>query len=85
MSGGTIRGLTGLRALLLEEPEQFPRTVTAKLFAYALGRRLEYYDQPAVRQIVRDAAARDYRWSSLVMGIVKSPAFQMRAPQIATN
>jgi len=85
VSGGTIRGLTGLRALLLEEPEQFPRTVTAKLFAYALGRRLEYYDQPAVRQIVRDAAARDYRWSSLVMGIVKSPAFQMRAPQIATN
>ena len=85
VSGGTIRGLTGLRALLLEEPEQFPRTVTAKLFAYALGRRLEYYDYPAVRQIVRDAAARDYRWSSLVMGIVKSPAFQMRAPHIATN
>ena len=51
------RGASGLRALLLEQPEQFPRTVTEKLLAYALGRRLEYYDRPAVRQIVRDAAA----------------------------
>jgi len=46
--------------------------------AYALGRRLEYYDCPAVRKIVRDAAAQDYRWSSLIMGIVKSPSFLMR-------
>ena len=43
--------------------------------AYALGRRLEYYDQPAVRKIVRDAAAQDYRWSSIILGIVESPAF----------
>ena len=85
VSGATVEGLSGLRALLLEQPDQFPATVTAKLLAYALGRRLEYYDRPAVRQIVRDAAASDYRWSSLVMGIVKSPAFQMRAPQVATN
>ena len=84
-SGATVHGLSGLRALLLEQPEQFPTTVTAKLLAYALGRRLEYYDRPAVRQIVRDAAASDYRWSSLVMGIVRSPAFLMRAPQAATN
>jgi len=81
VSGVTVVGLSGLRALLLEQPEQFPTTVTAKLLAYALGRRLEYYDRPAVRQIVREAAASDYRWSSLVMGIVKSPAFQMRAPR----
>jgi hypothetical protein len=85
VSGGTVQGLSGLRALLLEQPEQFPTTVTAKLLAYALGRRLEYYDRPAVRRIVRDAAASDYRWSSLVMGIVKSPAFLMRAPRAATN
>jgi uncharacterized protein DUF1592/uncharacterized protein DUF1588/uncharacterized protein DUF1585/uncharacterized protein DUF1587 len=85
VSGATIHGLSGLRAQLLEQPGQFPATVTAKLMAYALGRRLEYYDRPAVRQIVRDAAAHDYRWSSLVMGIVKSPAFQMRAPQGGTN
>ena len=56
-SGAKVEGLAGLRALLLEQPEQFPRTVTEKLLAYALGRRLEYYDQPAVRKIVRDAAA----------------------------
>jgi uncharacterized protein DUF1592/uncharacterized protein DUF1588/uncharacterized protein DUF1585/uncharacterized protein DUF1595 len=77
-AGAKIEGLSGLRALLLERPEQFPRTVTEKLLAYALGRRIEYYDQPAVRTIVRDAAAHDYRWSSLVLGIVKSPAFSRR-------
>ncbi len=77
-SGAKVDGLSGLRALLLERPEQFPRTVTEKLLAYALGRRVEYYDQPAVRTIVRDAAAHDYRWSSLVLGIVKSAPFQMR-------
>jgi hypothetical protein len=66
--------------LLLAEPEQFPRTVTQKLMAYALGRRLEYYDEPAVRKIVRDSAAQKYRWSALILGIVQSPAFQMRTP-----
>ena len=77
-SGAKVEGLSGLRALLLARPEQFPRTLTEKLLAYALGRRVEYYDQPAVRTIVRDAAAHDYRWSSLVLGIVKSAPFQMR-------
>jgi mono/diheme cytochrome c family protein len=74
-SGAKIEGLTGLRSFLLADPEQFPRTVTEKLMSYALGRRLEYYDQPAVREIVRAAAAQNYRWSSIVLGIVKSPAF----------
>jgi mono/diheme cytochrome c family protein len=78
-SGSKIDGLAGLRALLLEQPDQFPRTVTEKLMAYALGRRLEYYDRPAVRAIVRSAAANNYRWSSLILGIVKSPAFLTRA------
>ena len=78
LSGAKVEGLTGLRTLLLAEPEQFPRTVTEKLLAYALGRRLEYYDRPAVRAIVRDAAATDYRWSALIAGIVKSPPFLMR-------
>jgi len=85
ISGAQIEGLSGLRALLLSDREQFPRTVTAKLLAYALGRRLEYFDQPAVRQIVRSAAADDYRWSALVLGIAKSPAFTMRATDTATN
>jgi len=81
MNGKTAEGLSGLRTALLEPSDQFPRTVTEKLLAYALGRRLEYYDRPTVRKIVRDAAASDYRWSSIIVGIVKSPAFLMRASQ----
>jgi cytochrome c553 len=81
--GIKIDGLSGLRAALLKDPEQFPRTVTEKLMAYALGRRLEYFDQPSVRRIVRDAAAKQYRWSSLIVGIVESPAFLMRTAQPA--
>jgi mono/diheme cytochrome c family protein len=84
-SGTKIEGLKGLRALLLAEPDQFPKTVTEKLMAYALGRRLEYYDEPAVRQIVRNAAPQQYRWSALILGIVQSPGFQMREPQSAAN
>jgi hypothetical protein len=83
--GEKFEGLAGLRALLLEQPEQFPRTVTTKLMAYALGRRLEYYDRPAVREIVRNAAAENYRWSSLILGIVKSPTFLMRASPNESN
>jgi mono/diheme cytochrome c family protein len=78
LGGATIEGLNGLRSVLLERREQFPRTVTEKLLAYALGRKVEYYDRPGVRQIVREAASHDYRWSSLILGIVRSPAFQMR-------
>jgi Protein of unknown function (DUF1592)/Protein of unknown function (DUF1588)/Protein of unknown function (DUF1585)/Protein of unknown function (DUF1595) len=78
LSGATIEGLTGLRRFLLEQPEQFPRTVTEKLMAYALGRPLEYTDRPVVRQIVRDAARHEYRWSSIVLGIVESSQFQLR-------
>jgi hypothetical protein len=77
--GARINGLTGLRSVLLDDPEAFPRTVTEKLYAYALGRRLEYYDQPAVRKIVDEAAGGGYRWSSLILGIVRSPAFLMRS------
>ena len=78
-NGAKVDGLAGLRALLLKEPDQFPRTLTEKLMVYALGRRLEYFDRPAVRTIVHDAAATDYRWSSIVLGIVRSPAFLMRS------
>ena len=81
--GVPINGLVGLRALLLDDPEQFPRTLTEKLLAYALGRRLEHYDRPAVRQIVRDAAASEYRWSAIISGIVRSPQFTMRAAAAA--
>ena len=84
-TGTKVDGLAGLRALLLEQPDQFPRTVTEKLMAYALGRRLEYYDQPAARKIVRDAAAQDYRWSSIILGIVESPTFLMWTSHAAPN
>jgi hypothetical protein len=84
-SGAKVEGLAGLRALLLEQPDQFPRTVTEKLLAYALGRRLDYDDRPAVRTIVRDAAATDYRWSSLILGIAKSPTFLMTTSHAAKD
>jgi hypothetical protein len=77
-SGESIDGLNGLRKLLLADPEQFPRTLTEKLMAYALGRRVEYYDEPTIRKIVRESAAKQYRWSALIEGIVSSPAFLMR-------
>ena len=78
VGGATVDGLAGLRAFLLQRPDRFPATLTEKLLAYALGRRLEYYDRPSVRQIVRASAAHDYRWSSLILEIVKSPTFLMR-------
>ena len=84
VSGAKIEGLAGLRALLLQQPDQFPRTVTEKLLAYALGRLVDYHDRPAIRQIARDAGAQNYRWSSLILGIVKSPAFLMRASNVAS-
>jgi hypothetical protein len=83
--GEKIEGLIGLRAALLAEPDQFPRTVTEKLMAYALGRRVEYYDQPEVRKIVHDAAAHNYSWSSLILGIAESPEFLMRASHPLPN
>jgi mono/diheme cytochrome c family protein len=85
VSGASVDGLTGLRAMLLARPEQFPRTVAAKLMAYALGRMLDYHDRPAVRKIARDAAVRDYRWSDIILGIVRSPEFLMRTTKTATN
>ena len=85
VSGAKVEGLAGLRALLLERPEQFPRTVTEKLMAFALGRMLEYYDRPTVRKIVRDAASHNYRWSSIILGIVESPGFLMREPGTVSN
>ncbi len=84
-SGKKIEGLAGLRAFLLEEPERFPRTITDKLMAYALGRRTEYYDQPAIRKIVHDAAAQNYRWSAIIAGIVKNPTFLMRSSHTLSN
>ena len=76
--GSRFEGPIGLRKVLRDKEEQFVHTVTEKLLTYALGRGLEYYDAPAIRKIMREAAPNDYRWSALVRGIVRSTAFQMR-------
>ena len=76
--GAKFQGVAGLREILQNRPELVVNAVTEKLLTYALGRTLEYYDAPAVRKIVREAASSDYRWSSIILGIVKSTPFQMR-------
>ena len=76
--GTPLAGPNDLREALMRNPEQFVQTFTEKLMMYALGRKLEYYDMPAVRAIVRSAAADHYRFSSLVMGIASSDAFQLK-------
>jgi hypothetical protein len=78
VDGTPVGGPADLRNALLRRPDQFVQTVTEKLMTYGLGRSVEYYDMPAVRRIVRDAARDNYRFSSIVMGIVKSAPFQMR-------
>jgi hypothetical protein len=75
--GARFEGPAGLRQALLGS-ERFVATLTEKMMTYALGRGLEYYDAPAVRAILRDAASEDYRLTSLIMGIVQSPPFRMR-------
>ena len=77
-SGERFEGPAGLRAQVLKSPDQFVSTVTDKLLTYALGRGVEHYDAPTVRAIVRDAARDDYRFSSIVVGIVNSTPFQKR-------
>jgi hypothetical protein len=76
--GTKIEGIVGLRQALLKHPEYFVGTLTEKLLTYALGRPLEYYDMPVVRGIVQSAARDDYRFSSLITGIVKSEPFEMK-------
>ena len=75
--GSKFDGPAGLRQILLSKPDQFASTVIEKLLTYGLGRGVEYYDEPAVRKI-RAQSAPDYRWSSLIFGIVNSEPFQMR-------
>ena len=79
IDGTALDGPAGLRRVLLERRELFVATVTEKLMTYALGRTVEYYDMPAVRAIVRAAADDDYKLSALVLGIVQSVPFQMKA------
>ena len=76
--GSKFEGIDGLQKALLNRPELFASTFTEKLLTYALGRGVEYYDAPAVRRVVHDAATKDYKFSSFILGITASTPFQMR-------
>ena len=76
--GTSFNDVIELRNAILRRPERFVTAFTEKLLAYALGRSLEYYDMPAVRAIVREAAADDYKFSGVILGVAKSLPFQMR-------
>ncbi len=78
LDGTRVDGVVQLRQALLKRPDVFVGTITEKLLTYALERGVEASDMPTVRGISRDAARQNYRFSSLVLGVVKSPAFQMR-------
>jgi mono/diheme cytochrome c family protein len=82
--GTKFKGVAEMDKVLLGRPQIFVTTVTEKLLTYALGRGVEYYDEPVIRSILRNSARENYRWSSLILGIVKSPPFQMRVSRDAT-
>jgi hypothetical protein len=76
VDGTPLGGVDDLRAALLARSDSFVTSTIGKLLTYALGRRLEYYDQPAIRRIVRETRRDDYRFSSVVLAIVRSLPFQ---------
>jgi hypothetical protein len=77
VDGTKVEGVASLRNALVARSDTFVRVVAEKLLIYGLGRGVEYQDMPLVRSIVRDSAGTRYKFSSLVLAIVKSPAFQM--------
>jgi len=76
--GEKFNGMAGLKAALLSHPEEFVSTITEKLMMYGLGRNVQYYDRPAIRAIIKQAAGNNYNFQSLIMGVVQSAPFQMR-------
>jgi hypothetical protein len=76
--GSKFADVHGLEQALLSRPEMFVGTFAEKLLTYATGRGVEYYDAPAIRAIVRDSRTKDFRVSSLILGVVESQPFQMR-------
>jgi hypothetical protein len=85
LDGATIDSPKAFREALLRRGDEFIATVTEKLLTYALGRGVEYSDAPVVRQIVRDLAQNNNRWSSLIVSIVKSTPFQMRRIPVSVD
>ena len=82
--GTSIDGVRGVRALVASRRDQYLETFTAKLMTYALGRLVDYRDQPAIRKIARDAASQEYRWSAIIAGIARSAPFRLTtAPALA--
>lgn len=77
--GTPIDGVAGLRAFLLEHRDDYVETFVSKMLTYALGRHVDYRDMPAIRRIVREAAPSEYRWSAIILGIVKSTPFRVGA------
>jgi hypothetical protein len=77
-TGASVRGVIDLRREIAKRPEVFVGVFTERMLTYALGRGLEYYDMPAVRQIVADARSTNYRFSSIVLGVVRSVPFRMK-------
>jgi hypothetical protein len=76
--GTMLDGVQGLRRFVAAHRDQYAHGFVEKLLTYALGRRMDHHDQPAIRAIVRGAAPAGYRWSAIILAIVKSPPFQMR-------
>jgi hypothetical protein len=76
--GSKVDGVVALRNALVARSDVFVQTLTEKLMTYGLGRGLQYYDMPAVRDVAHKAARNEYRFSAIIMGIVSSPPFQMR-------
>jgi hypothetical protein len=77
-TGSSVDGVPGLRQMLVSRPEVFVGVMTEKMLTYALGRGITTSDMPAVRKIVKDARNKDFRFSSLVVGVVKSTPFQYK-------
>jgi hypothetical protein len=76
--GTQFNGPAGLREVLVAKQDMFVENFTEQLLTYALGRGVEEYDRPVLRQIMRDTASDDHRWSSVILGIVNSTPFQNR-------
>jgi hypothetical protein len=83
--GTKFDGPAGLREVLVAKQDMFVENFTEQLLTYALGRGVEEYDRPVLRQITRDATSENYRWSSIILGIVNSTPFQMRRVSDGNN
>jgi hypothetical protein len=77
-TGAALDGVVGLRREISKRPDVFVGVLTEKMMTYALGRGIEYYDMPAVRKVVQDARASNYKFSSIVLGVARSVPFQMK-------